>query len=76
MPSVPVSVLRLVAIVSLVMALAVAPLPALGQERTTVVVLHTSDYHSHALPIYADSEFGMGVTMRDDKATCSSRPLA
>jgi 5'-nucleotidase/UDP-sugar diphosphatase len=70
------TVLRLVALVaSLVLVLATTPLTALGQGgRTTVVVLHTSDYHSHALPIYAEGERGIGGLakvvqyMRDQKA--------
>ena len=67
---------RALAIVaSLALALTLLPLTALGQGgRTTVVMLHTSDYHSHALPIYAEGENGVGGLakviqyMRDQKA--------
>jgi len=62
-------------IASLTIALAVTPLAALGQSgRTTIVMLHTADYHSHALPIYAEGERGIGGLakvvqyMRDQKA--------
>ena len=62
-------------ILSLATAIAIAPLSALGQGgRTTLVVLHTSDYHSHAVPKYAEGEHGVGGLarliqyLRDEKA--------
>ncbi|HYU20450.1 MAG TPA: bifunctional UDP-sugar hydrolase/5'-nucleotidase [Chloroflexota bacterium] len=53
----------------------VGPAPASGQAgRTTIVILHTSDYHSHAPSHYSEGEFGMGGLarairlMRDERA--------
>ena len=41
------------------------PTVARGQADTTsVVLLHTSDYHSHARPHYADGEHGVGGLAR------------
>jgi 5'-nucleotidase len=51
------------------------PTAARGQaDSTTLVLLHTSDYHSHARPHYADGEHGVGGLarliqyLRDEKA--------
>ena len=48
--------------------------PRQGQGTTSIVLLHTSDYHSHARPHYADGEYGVGGLarviqyLRDEKA--------
>src|SRR6188508_44340 len=53
---------------------ALLPTPAQGQGTTSVVLLHTSDYHSHARPHYSDGEYGVGGLarviqyLRDEKA--------
>jgi 5'-nucleotidase / UDP-sugar diphosphatase len=55
--------------------LALLPTPARSQGTTSVVLLHTSDYHSHARPHYSDGEYGVGGLartiqyLRDQKAT-------
>jgi 5'-nucleotidase / UDP-sugar diphosphatase len=66
---------RLAIALALVLATSVGTAPANGQAgQTRIVVLHTSDYHSHALPHYAEGEFGMGGLarvigfMRDERA--------
>jgi 5'-nucleotidase / UDP-sugar diphosphatase len=58
--------LRLLALAAaLAAALTVMPLSAFGQGgRTTVVVLHTSDYHSHAVAKYAEGEHDIGGLAR------------
>ena len=54
--------------------LALLPTPAQGQSSTTITLLHTSDYHSHARPHYSDGEYGVGGLarviqyLRDEKA--------
>jgi 5'-nucleotidase/UDP-sugar diphosphatase len=54
--------------------LGLLPTVAQGQSSTTIVLLHTSDYHSHARPHYADGEYGVGGLarviqyLRDEKA--------
>jgi 5'-nucleotidase / UDP-sugar diphosphatase len=51
--------------VALTIALVGAALPAGGRaSEARIVVLHTSDYHSHALPHYAEDEFGRGGLAR------------
>lgn len=53
---------------------ALPPIPAQGQGSTTITLLHTSDYHSHARPHYSDGEYGVGGLaraiqyLRDEKA--------
>ncbi|HZO30471.1 MAG TPA: 5'-nucleotidase C-terminal domain-containing protein [Chloroflexota bacterium] len=67
---------RALALALTIVAVAAALLPttAQGQSSTSVVLLHTSDYHSHALPHYADGEYGVGGLarliqyFRDEKA--------
>ena len=39
-----------------VFMLFLAATPALAQQRTTVTLLHFSDYHSHAVPFYAEGQ--------------------
>ncbi len=39
-----------------VMLLALAITPAAAQQRATVTLLHFSDYHSHAVPFYAEGQ--------------------
>ena len=54
--------------------LGLLPTVAQGQSSTTIVLLHTSDYHSHARPHYSDGEYGVGGLarviqyLRDEKA--------
>ena len=54
--------------------LALPPTAAQGQGSTSIVLLHTSDYHSHARPHYSDGEYGVGGLarliqyLRDEKA--------
>jgi 5'-nucleotidase len=72
------SLARAVALaLSLVVAVSLAApaLPVAGQSGpTTLVLLHTSDYHSHALPHYSDGEHNVGGLarlfqyLRDEKA--------
>jgi 5'-nucleotidase len=43
---------------------ALLPTAARGQDTVSVVLLHTSDYHSHARPHYAEGEHGVGGLAR------------
>jgi 5'-nucleotidase / UDP-sugar diphosphatase len=62
--------------VTVVMAAGLALIPTLthGQGTTSIVLLHTSDYHSHARPHYSDGEYNVGGLartiqyLRDEKA--------
>jgi 5'-nucleotidase / UDP-sugar diphosphatase len=67
--------LVLAMVMSMVASFAALPAPAQGQAgRTTLVLLHTSDYHAHARPHYSDGEQGVGGIarliqyLRDEKA--------
>src|SRR5438093_12396322 len=52
-------------IVALGLALVGAAFPTSGRAgEARIVVLHTSDYHSHALAHYAEGEFGRGGLAR------------
>ena len=56
--------LALIQTIVLAAGLALLPTPVEGQSSTSIVLLHTSDYHSHALPHYADGEYGVGGLAR------------
>jgi 5'-nucleotidase len=66
--------LALMVMFALSAGLALLPTPAQGQDSTSVVLLHTSDYHSHARPHYSDGEYNVGGLarlmqyLRDEKA--------
>jgi 5'-nucleotidase len=62
-PFVRALVLALATVVAL--GLALIPTPARGQAGpTTLVLLHTADYHSHARPHYSDGEPNVGGLAR------------
>ena len=50
------------------------PTSVQGRDTTSIILLHTSDYHSHAQPHYANGEHGVGGLarviqyLRDEKA--------
>jgi len=66
----------LVLAVSIVVVAGLARPPVMqGDGTSSIVLIHTSDYHSHAQPHYADGEHGVGGLarvvqyLRDEKAT-------
>src|SRR5215510_3753240 len=48
--------LRLTLLPCLLLGVATTPPMALAQQRTTVTLLHFSDYHSHAVPFYSEGQ--------------------
>jgi 5'-nucleotidase len=48
--------MRKISLFAIVLLLFVAVTPALAQQRATVTLLHFSDYHSHAVPFYAEGQ--------------------
>jgi 5'-nucleotidase/UDP-sugar diphosphatase len=57
--------LALALMIVLAAGVALLPTPTRGQAGTTsIVLLHTSDYHSHALPKYAEGEHNVGGLAR------------
>ena len=67
---------RALALAVTIVAVAGLALPTIaqGESTTSIILLHTSDYHSRALPHYADGEHGVGGLarviqyLRDEKA--------
>jgi 5'-nucleotidase len=52
-------------ILAIVASVAMLPVAALGQDGpTTLVLLHTADYHSHARPHYSEGEQNVGGLAR------------
>jgi 5'-nucleotidase / UDP-sugar diphosphatase len=56
--------LALMVMFALSAGVALLPTPAQGQDSASVVLLHTSDYHSHARPHYSDGEYNVGGLAR------------
>jgi 5'-nucleotidase len=48
--------MKKLALLVLSAALALGVAPAAAQSRTTVTLLHFSDYHSHAVPLYSEGQ--------------------
>jgi 5'-nucleotidase len=48
--------MKTVAALLFLLLLALLATPAAAQTRTTVTLLHFSDYHSHAVPLYSEGE--------------------
>jgi 5'-nucleotidase / UDP-sugar diphosphatase len=56
--------LALALTIAFAVGLALLPTAALGQDSTTITLLHTSDYHSHSRPHYSDGEYNVGGLAR------------
>ncbi|HEY1014266.1 MAG TPA: 5'-nucleotidase C-terminal domain-containing protein [Herpetosiphonaceae bacterium] len=52
---------RFVLLALICLACSAAAAPAAAQQRSTVTLLHFSDYHSHAVPFYAEGQTGGGI---------------
>ncbi len=48
--------MKKIAVLVLLALLALAATPAAAQSRATVTLLHFSDYHSHAVPLYSEGQ--------------------
>jgi len=48
--------MRKILVLAVLLLLALAAAPAAAQSRATVTLLHFSDYHSHAVPLYSEGQ--------------------
>src|SRR5689334_9135967 len=48
--------MRKTLVLALLALLALAATPAAAQSRSTITLLHFSDYHSHAVPLYSEGQ--------------------
>src|SRR5581483_141477 len=48
--------MKKILLLAALVVLALAATPAAAQSRTTITLLHFSDYHSHAVPFYSEGQ--------------------